>query len=232
MDSFTSDFVDNVGHQISAYPVFPTPPDIHFGFHTLESTNTFINGPSESVQIDSWFCQKWLDNSRNVQTEAVTSSVDCKESTAAACSEHGIQILARPARDHNSNTRSKVQQDRKSHSMQTTTITKQGYSEQDGQNRDSMQDKASRIRERNRNIARKYRGRKQCEAEALEAYTQKLQGENAILRARCNGLANEVLDLKSLLLQHSECNCTMIQAFIAVEAKRSLHSLLSPNSYS
>ncbi|KAI1012103.1 hypothetical protein LB503_004841 [Fusarium chuoi] len=232
MDSFTSGFVDNAEHQISAYPVFPTPPDTHFGFHTLDSTNTFINDPNNIVQIASWFCQKWIDNSRNVQTEGITSSVDSRESTAAACSEHGVQVLAGPAQDYRSETRSKVQQDRKPHSRKTTTITKQGYSEQDDQNRESVQDKASRIRENNRNIARKYRNRKQHEAEALEAYAEKLQEENTVLRARCNGLTNEVLDLKSLLLQHSECNCTKVQAFVAAEAKRSLHSLLSPNSFS
>lgn len=232
MNFFTSDFVGDAEHQIWARPVFPKPPDTHFCFHALDSTNTFINGPDETVQIDYWFCQKWLDNSRDVQAEAVTSSVDSRLSTAATCSEHGIQILSRPAQYYHSDTRSEVQQDRKHHSRKTTTITKQGYSEQDGQDRDSIQDKASRIRERNRKIARTYRDRKKYEAEALEAYAEKLQEENAILRARCNSLTNEVLHLKGLLLRHSECNCTMIQAFIAAEAKQSLHSLLLPNSFS
>ncbi|KAF5966132.1 hypothetical protein FBULB1_11834 [Fusarium bulbicola] len=232
MDTFPSGFVESTWHQHPGYPTFPSPPDTHFGFHGLDSSNTLIDGPNDIIQLNPWFCQRWLDKSGDVQTEAPVNLVRGQGSSATTQSEYGTQTQAQSSQEYYSDARSKIQQHKGPHSQKTTTSTQQGYSCNGGQNQDSMQGKASRIRERNRNIARKYRDRKLHEAEALEAHRERLQEENAVLRDRCNDLKQEVLDLKNLLLQHTECNCTMIQAFIATEAKRSLHSLLSSSSLS
>ncbi|KAF5637705.1 hypothetical protein F52700_4407 [Fusarium sp. NRRL 52700] len=231
MEPFPSGFVENTWHQAYGFPTFPSPPDTHFDFHSLESSNTLVNCTNNVIQLDPWFCQRWLRSSGEVQTEALADSVHGQSSSETTHPGYDISVSAQPAQELHSCAVPKAQQYAKPQSRRTITTIKQSYPGKRDKNCDSGPDEASRIRERNRNIARKYRGRKQHEAEAMEAYVEKLQQENAILRARCNGLnlKEEVLDLKSLLLQHSECNCAMIQAFIATEAKRSLHSLLSPN---
>ncbi|RBR10364.1 hypothetical protein FVER53590_12481 [Fusarium verticillioides] len=229
MDTFPSGFVENTWHQPSGYPAFPSPPDTHLGFHGLDPSSALVNAPNDMTQLDPWFCQRWLDNSGDVQTEAPANSVHSQGSSATPYLEYGIHDNVQPAQEEYSCEMSKTQQQAKPKSRKSTAVVKQSNSCKGDQSQNSEQDRASRIRERNRNIARKYRNRKHHEAEAMETYVEKLQGENAMLRARCNRLTEEVLDLRSLLLQHSECNCTMIQAFIVAEAKQSLQSLLSPN---
>ncbi|KAH7151619.1 hypothetical protein DER46DRAFT_406254 [Fusarium sp. MPI-SDFR-AT-0072] len=223
MDAFSSGFVGNTWHDPSGYPAYPTPSNTQFGFDTLDLTSTFAGDPNNIIQPDSWFFERWLDVSGVVQTALIAS----QESTAAACPQYDTLSQPHPAQENHSRAASKGQEYAELRPSRTVTGTKQGHV---GHRRDSIQDITSRVRERNRNFSRRYRDRKQHEAETLEAYEEKLQEENAVLRTCYNDLREEVLGLQDLLLQHTGCNCTKIHAFIAAQAERSLHSLISPNS--
>ncbi|KAJ0153077.1 Major facilitator-type transporter ecdD [Fusarium oxysporum f. sp. albedinis] len=223
MDTFSSGFVGNPWHDPSGYPAYPTPADTQFGFDTLDLTSTVAGDPNNMIQPDSWFFESWLDVSGVVQTEQSAS----QESTAAPCPGYDILGQPHPAQEDHSRAVPKGQENAELRPSKTVTGTKQRHV---SHRRDSIQDITSRVRERNRNLSRRYRGRKQHEAETLEAHEEKLQEENAVLRTCYNDLRNEVLGLQDLLLQHTGCNCTTIHAFIAAQAERSLHSLLSPNS--
>ncbi|KAF4445380.1 hypothetical protein FACUT_10 [Fusarium acutatum] len=232
MDAFSSTFVGNTWHHPSGYPAYPTPPDTQFSFDNLDLTSMFAGDPNNIIQPDSWFFERWLDGSGVAQTHLIAS----QESTAAACPEFDIlshlhlvqeghsRAVSKDQVHSTENLVSKGRKRAKLRPSKTETGSKQGH------RRDSTQDSTSQVRERNRNISRRYRDRRQQEAETLEASWERLQEKNAALKTCYNGLRKEILGLQGLLLQHTGCNCTMIHAFIATHAERSLHNLVSPNS--
>ncbi|EWZ79077.1 hypothetical protein FOWG_16727 [Fusarium oxysporum f. sp. lycopersici MN25] len=83
------------------------------------------------------------------------------------------------------------------------------------------------IRENNRKAADKHRNRKRREVEGLVARQKTLEAQNNYLYASYNSLRVETVNIKWQLLQHTDCDCVMIQQYIENEAKRCLHSLLS-----
>ncbi|KAH6881028.1 hypothetical protein B0T10DRAFT_518707 [Thelonectria olida] len=82
-----------------------------------------------------------------------------------------------------------------------------------------------RILERNRIAATKCRMRKRGEASALAAREQEMEEHNRQLSRTFDELAAEIYDLKTQLLRHTDCNCVLIQKYIAHEARKSVHRL-------
>jgi hypothetical protein len=88
------------------------------------------------------------------------------------------------------------------------------------------------IRENNRKAADRHRSRKRREAEELVARQKALEAPNNYPYASYNSLRVEALYIKWHLLQHTDCDCVMIQQYIKNEAKHCLDSLLSLHSSS
>jgi hypothetical protein len=82
-----------------------------------------------------------------------------------------------------------------------------------------------RILERNRIAATKCRMRKRGEASALAAREQEMKEHNRQLSRTFDELTAEIYDLKTQLLRHTDCNCVLIQKYIAHEARKSVHRL-------
>ncbi|KAH6883966.1 hypothetical protein B0T10DRAFT_410684 [Thelonectria olida] len=82
-----------------------------------------------------------------------------------------------------------------------------------------------RILERNRIAATKCRMRKRSEASALAAREQEMEERNRQLSRTFDELTAEIYDLKSELLRHTDCNCVLIQKYIAHEAMKSVRGL-------
>jgi hypothetical protein len=74
--------------------------------------------------------------------------------------------------------------------------------------------------ERNQVVARKCRARKRVEETVLASREQAVEDQNRYLSNTYDSLAAEVYFLKSELLRHTNCNCTLIQEYIANEAKK------------
>ncbi|RSM03797.1 hypothetical protein CEP52_007154 [Fusarium oligoseptatum] len=88
----------------------------------------------------------------------------------------------------------------------------------------------SRIRQQNKEAAIRCRRRK-CQEEAdLWSREKSLEDANRRLVSHCNYLKEEIYYIKEQLLQHSSCNCVLIQEYIANEAKKSVGKLSSPHS--
>ncbi|EXA30853.1 hypothetical protein FOVG_17821 [Fusarium oxysporum f. sp. pisi HDV247] len=87
-----------------------------------------------------------------------------------------------------------------------------------------------RILEHNRNAATKYRLRKTDEASALASREQALEDQNRSLSTCFDALTTEIYHLKTQLLQHTDCNCVLIQKYIANEARKSAEGLLACSS--
>ncbi|KAI5462875.1 hypothetical protein BGZ63DRAFT_402233 [Mariannaea sp. PMI_226] len=82
-----------------------------------------------------------------------------------------------------------------------------------------------RILERNRIAATKCRMRKRDEATALATREQEMEEHNRQLSRTFDELTTEIYHLKTQLLRHTDCGCTLIQQFIANEARKSVKDL-------
>jgi len=87
-----------------------------------------------------------------------------------------------------------------------------------------------RILERKRRAATKCRLRKQDEASALASREQAMEDQNRYLSNCFDSLTAEIYHLKTELLRHTDCNCLLIQRYIADEAKKSVDCLLGCSS--
>ncbi|KAH6988615.1 hypothetical protein EDB80DRAFT_588865, partial [Ilyonectria destructans] len=83
-----------------------------------------------------------------------------------------------------------------------------------------------RILKRNRITSMKCRLRKRDEAFALAFHKQAIEDQNRNLSSIWNQLTAEIYELKTQLLRHTDCNCTLIQKYIAYEATKSVDQLL------
>ncbi|KAI6756067.1 hypothetical protein HG530_011803 [Fusarium avenaceum] len=89
---------------------------------------------------------------------------------------------------------------------------------------------ARKVRERNRRAANKVRY-KQREAEKSLESTEKDMGKtHRNLTAHVQELNNEVQRLKLQLLQHTGCDCVLIQEYIACEASRYIQDISKDRS--
>ncbi|KAL4723897.1 hypothetical protein ACLX1H_009542 [Fusarium chlamydosporum] len=82
-----------------------------------------------------------------------------------------------------------------------------------------------RILERNRIAATKCRLRKRDEASALASQEQAMEDQNRYLSSCFDSLTAEIYHLKTQLLQHTDCNCVLIQKYISNEAKKTVDGL-------
>ena len=87
-----------------------------------------------------------------------------------------------------------------------------------------------RVLERNRVAANKCRLRKRDEASALASQEQSMEDQHRYLSSLSVSLTSEIIHLKNQLLQHTDCNCTLIQRYIAHQAKRSVDDMLGVSS--
>ncbi|KAH7127652.1 hypothetical protein EDB81DRAFT_146215 [Dactylonectria macrodidyma] len=87
-----------------------------------------------------------------------------------------------------------------------------------------------RILERNRVAATKCRLRKRDEASALASQEQAMEDQNRYLSTCFDQLTAEIYHLKTQLLQHTDCNCVLIQKYIANEARKSVDGLMNSSS--
>ncbi|KAM6508104.1 hypothetical protein FALCPG4_017992 [Fusarium falciforme] len=84
-----------------------------------------------------------------------------------------------------------------------------------------------RVLERNRIAASKCRHRKRDEALALASREQAMEDQNRYLSTYFGSLSAEIYYLKTQLLRHTDCDCVLIQKYIANEAKKCVDGLLA-----
>ncbi|KAF6528670.1 hypothetical protein HZS61_008972 [Fusarium oxysporum f. sp. conglutinans] len=80
--------------------------------------------------------------------------------------------------------------------------------------------KDPRRRQRNRIAANKRRLRKRDEALVLASREEAMEDQNRYLMMCFDSLKVEIYQLKTELLRHTECNCVLIQNYIANEAQK------------
>ncbi|QKD57391.2 uncharacterized protein FOBCDRAFT_241935 [Fusarium oxysporum Fo47] len=84
-----------------------------------------------------------------------------------------------------------------------------------------------RTLERNRIMATKCRIRKRDEASALACREEAMKDQNRYLTACFDTLTDEIYHLKTQLLLHTNCNCVLIQNYIANEAQKCVDRLVA-----
>ncbi|EXA41664.1 hypothetical protein FOVG_10131 [Fusarium oxysporum f. sp. pisi HDV247] len=87
-----------------------------------------------------------------------------------------------------------------------------------------------RVLERNRMAANKCRLRKRDEALALASQEETMKDQNRYLMTCFDSLTAEIYHLKTQLLRHTECNCVLIQNYIANEAQKCVDGLVASST--
>ncbi|KAH7178297.1 hypothetical protein DER46DRAFT_590865 [Fusarium sp. MPI-SDFR-AT-0072] len=82
-----------------------------------------------------------------------------------------------------------------------------------------------KVQERNRIASSKFRIRKREDVEKLRADEQDMERANRDLSSCVSDLTMQVYELKMRLLQHTDCECHLIQDYIANEAHRYIQDL-------
>lgn len=82
-----------------------------------------------------------------------------------------------------------------------------------------------KIQERNRIASNKFRVKKREDAEQLRADELVMEEANRNLSRCVADLTLQVYNLKMQLLQHTDCDCALIQGYISNEARRYIHDL-------
>ncbi|KAG6037439.1 hypothetical protein E4U41_005103 [Claviceps citrina] len=89
----------------------------------------------------------------------------------------------------------------------------------------SSRDKDDVYQERSRMASNKFRARKRNEIAQLESEEYSIEDANRNLRSVLDSLTSEILALKMQILQHTHCNCELIQEYINKEAVNFVQNL-------
>ncbi|WAO87547.1 BZIP domain-containing protein [Fusarium falciforme] len=84
---------------------------------------------------------------------------------------------------------------------------------------------SKRVQERNRVASNKFRIKKREDAKKLKTDEEDMERINRDLSSCVADLTLEVYQLKMRLLQHTDCDCALIQNYIANEAQRYIQNL-------
>jgi hypothetical protein len=85
--------------------------------------------------------------------------------------------------------------------------------------------KHKRVQERNRIAANKFRIRKREDLARLQSDEEAIEQRHRTLSSCVDDLNEELLHLKMQLLQHTSCNCTLIQHYIKNEAQHYIQAM-------
>ncbi|KAI8417363.1 hypothetical protein FOFC_03676 [Fusarium oxysporum] len=106
---------------------------------------------------------------------------------------------------------------RKSQKTESALITPSPEEETDGY--------TCRVKERNRVASSKLRAKRRENAKKLQSEAEDMERINRHLSSCVADLTLEVYNLKMRLLQHTDCDCSLIQKYIANEAHRYISDL-------
>jgi hypothetical protein len=84
---------------------------------------------------------------------------------------------------------------------------------------------SKKIQERNRAASNKFRIKKREEAKKLQANEENMMKTNRKLLSSVLDLTQQIYELMMKLLQHTDCDCHLIQEYIANEANQYINSL-------
>ncbi|KAF5722164.1 hypothetical protein FMUND_3117 [Fusarium mundagurra] len=93
------------------------------------------------------------------------------------------------------------------------------------QSDDELDEYSRNIQERNRVASNKFRVKKREHAKKLRADEENMEQTNRKLLSSVSDLTQQVYELKMKLLQHSDCDCRLIQEYIANQANQYIHDL-------
>ncbi|KAG4257586.1 hypothetical protein BFJ72_g14507 [Fusarium proliferatum] len=93
------------------------------------------------------------------------------------------------------------------------------------QSDDELDEYSRNIQERNRVASNKFRVKKREHAKKLRADEENMEQTNRKLLSSVSDLTQQVYELKMKLLQHTDCDCRLIQEYIANEANQYIHDL-------
>jgi len=107
------------------------------------------------------------------------------------------------------------------------TQEEQEYGDEDGEAdpEEEHGTQSKKFKERNRMASNKYRVKKREDAIKLRVDEEDMERSNHDLINCISDLMLQIYELKMELLQHTDCDCTLIQVYIATEAQNYINDL-------
>ncbi|RKL21392.1 hypothetical protein BFJ72_g14904 [Fusarium proliferatum] len=93
------------------------------------------------------------------------------------------------------------------------------------QSDDELDEYSRKMQERNRVASNKFRVKRREHVKKLRADKEDIEQTNCKLLSSVSDLTQQVYELKMKLLQHTDCNCRLIQEYIANQANQYIHDL-------
>lgn len=90
---------------------------------------------------------------------------------------------------------------------------------------DELDEYSKKFKERNRVASNKFRVKKRENAKKLRADEESMEQTNRKLLSSVSDLTEQVYEFKMKLLQHTDCDCRLIQEYLANEANRYIYGL-------
>ncbi|RYC80835.1 hypothetical protein BFJ63_vAg16278 [Fusarium oxysporum f. sp. narcissi] len=97
------------------------------------------------------------------------------------------------------------------------------------QSDDELVEYRKNIKERNRVASKKFRVKKREDSKQLQADEESMKQTNHKLLSSVSDLTQQVYELKMKLLQHTDCDCHLIQEYIVNEANQYIHIMVGDN---
>ncbi|KAM5341897.1 hypothetical protein ACJ41O_014928 [Fusarium nematophilum] len=138
----------------------------------------------------------------------------------------GSSSKSKPEQPAQTTTRTRTR--RRSQKQQEETALPSPEEHSDHSNYDDVDDAdyhTRRLQERNRIASNKFRVKKREDAKRLQSDEEDMERINRDLNSCVADLTHEVYQLKMRLLQHTDCDCSLIQHYIANEANRYIEDM-------
>ncbi|KAF5696896.1 hypothetical protein FGLOB1_13171 [Fusarium globosum] len=241
---------DPFGNNMQAYDTYAPTPDVYFmrqdpsGMNTYkalpqshwgqwwspedassaESTN--MTAPNVLAQEPRYNYAYDPETSTQWDSPATSTHSYPVPSPAADPTSLEIPVGDTESRRSSSSTESDKQKRKRSTTKPTASMpTRRTSTKAIEQSDDELDEYSRNIQERNRVASNKFRVKKREHAKKLRADEENMEQTNRKLLSSVSDLTQQVYELKMKLLQHTDCDCRLIQEYIANQANQYIHDL-------
>ncbi|RSL59683.1 hypothetical protein CEP54_007151 [Fusarium duplospermum] len=174
--------------------------------------------PAPSASDSSYLEPSPSVSSRRSSASAQQDDKRRKQSTSERAAPKPTKRSSSTRKNKPQNTAVETKKDSKSRKVQQSKTT-------NGSSPEDVDEYSKRVQERNRVASNKFRIKKREDAKKLKTDEEDMERINRDLSSCVADLTLEVYQLKMRLLQHTDCDCALIQNYIANEAQRYIRNL-------
>ncbi|KAJ4122929.1 hypothetical protein NW768_009919 [Fusarium equiseti] len=204
---------DSPSTSTHSYPV-PSPSTVATSFDLSPGHDDAGRRESSSTQPDQRKRKRSTTTAAKSKPQPPAAKSTRRASTKKTSKTEPVAPPQKPKRGSKSKASAKLKQQ---HDLEDEDVEFDPEEQYDTHNK--------KIQERNRIASNKFRVKKREDAIKLRADEEDMERANRDLTNCVSELTLQVYELKMKLLQHTDCDCTLIQDYIGTEAQRYIKDL-------